>query len=288
MAKDILFPIGRMIGGSVKLTPATDSKTNLPKLIKSGPNMGQPLHECSFGVAIPKEAGHTHWAHTVWGGAIYAEGQVSFPAGETQMPAFSWKIIDGDSTIPNKKMKKPCDQQGYPGNWIIWFSSGSAPQLCEIIGNKAGEAPRQLAPGMEILAGYYIQVFGNVKDNKPSETPGVYLNHKAVALAAYGERISTGPDIGAIGFGGAALPAGASLAPVGGMMAPPAGLPPLPGVPVGLPPLVIVPNPAILAAPPAPPPAAPARVMLGAYTYEQLQAANYSDAQMIAQGYMQA
>jgi len=43
-------------------------------------------------------------------------------------PAFSWKVTDGDSPLPNKKGKRPCDQTGYAGHWVIWFSQGWLPK----------------------------------------------------------------------------------------------------------------------------------------------------------------
>lgn len=319
-AKDILFPIGRLIGGSVTKGDSTDSKGQ-PRVVKTGANAGQPLTVYSFGVAFPKN-GTTAWTQTQWGAAIYQAGVEGYPNGETNRPDFSWKVIDGDSQIPNKRGKKPCDQNGYPGNWIVWFASAAAPKLYDIIGNKVGDAPRPLLAPMEIVPGYYVQVFGSAKDNKPSETPGVYINHSMVALAGYGEVISYGPDVNEVGFGGAALPAGASMIPVAGMapttpaaMVAPAALPgaivPPPAGVVAPPPaavaqVAVAPNPAILAAAAPPPPAAVAQVapppppaaadpmgapsgrrMIGAYTYQQLQAAQYSDEQMIAQGYME-
>jgi hypothetical protein len=321
-AKDILFPIGRLIGGSVTRGDSTDSKGQ-PRVVKTGANAGQPLTIYSFGVAFPKN-GTTAWTQTPWGASIYQAGVEGYPNGETNRPDFSWKVIDGDSQIPNKKGKKPCDQNGYPGNWIVWFASAAAPKLYDIIGNPAGAPPRPLIAPMEILPGYYVQVFGSAKDNKPSDTPGVYVNHSMVALAGYGEVISYGPDANEVGFGGAPLPTGASTVPVGGMTATTGAAiaaAPLPGAVVPPPgvqqmvvpaaavitPVAVTPNPAILAqvapppppaaaaaaAPPPPPPAAdpmgapPGRRMIGAYTYQQLHQANYSDEQMIAQGYMQ-
>jgi hypothetical protein len=105
----------------------------------------------------------------------------------------------------------------------------------------------------------------------------------------------------------AALPGAANPA----AFPPPAALPGAAVQPLPVQQVALQPNPAILAnpaaagiAPPPPPPAAqiapppppapapdpmgapPGRRMLGAYTYQQLQAANYSDEQMIAQGFM--
>lgn len=306
--KDILYPAGRLIGGSVTKGNSTDSKGQ-PKVVKTGANKGQPYTEWSFGVAFQKGP-ETSWAQTPWGALIYAAGIEGYPNGEVQMPVFSWKVIDGDSAIPNKKLKKPCDQTGYPGHWVVWFSSGAAPKLYDIIGMPAGGQPKPLGE-KQILPGDYVQVFGTAKDNKPSETPGVYLNHNIVALVGHGERISSGPDVNEVGFGGAVLPAGASTVPIGGMVAPallPGQVAPLPvaaALPVAPAPATIAvqPNPAILAAaitppPPAaalapPPPALdpngppPGLTMTGAYTYKQLKDANYSDDQMVAQQFAQ-
>lgn len=280
-------PVGRMIGGSI-YKPRTTDYDGKPLVYKTGKNAGQPRSDFSVGVAFPKTPGATHWAQEPWLRPIYDYAHAQFPAGEAQRRDFSFKIIDGDSTEMNKANKRPCDNEGYPGHWIIWFSGSSAPRLYNANGTQLITDPDALK------AGYYVQVFGNVTDNKPSPTPGLYMNHSMIALAGYGPEIVTGPDVSAAGFGqGVALPPGASTVPLAGSPvtgAPPAppplvpatapaavAPPPLPGGSAQIvpppaataavpPPLVVTPNPAILgvpggtpaAAPVAPPPAPPA------------------------------
>jgi len=119
---DILFPAGRMVGGNLdKLFPRTDS-AGKPKMTHDG----KPELQCSFGYAIPK-AGEAHWNQTAWGKIIYDAGAAAHPT-LVASPAFSWKITDGDSPLPNKKGKRPCDQAGYLGHWVLWFSQGWLPK----------------------------------------------------------------------------------------------------------------------------------------------------------------
>ena len=107
------FPVGRLIMGSCYRGSATDSKGN-PRVVKTGPNKGQPTRQWFIGVAIPK-AGEQHWSQTAWGQKILGVGAAAFP-GWYQNPAFAWKIDDGDSTTPNKSNRRPCDAEGAPGH----------------------------------------------------------------------------------------------------------------------------------------------------------------------------
>lgn len=235
---NILTPIGRLVAGSVYTANDKDYQGN-PLTIKTGPNMGQPRIEYFFALAIPKQ-GERHWAETPWGNLIWTVGHQAFPHGEAQRPDFSWKIIDGDSTIPNKRNVTPVSKPGYAGHWVLNFSSSFAPKLYNANGTQQLVEPNAIQPG------YYIQVAGTVDGNKNSANPGVYLNHSMVALAAYGEVINLGPDPTQVGFGNAPLPPGASAAPVGaqfnpaGQYAPPPPqgapyVPPAPPAPQGAP-----------------------------------------------------
>jgi len=273
---EILLPVGRMIGGSLyKPQPKLDN-FGKPKLGADG----KPLTGYNFGVAIPK-AGEQHWAQTAWGAQIKAVGDAAYP-GISGTPAFAWKVIDGDSAIPNKKNRKPCDQEGYRGHWVLWFSQTWAPKICNANGTQ------ELTEIDAVVPGYFVQVYCSVKGNAPSPTPGVYLNPMAVALAGYGQRIETSSvDTAAVGFGNGPAPAGMMATPPG------ATTPPIvaqPNVSVGnpygtaTPPAGMVappPNPAFLAPPPA-------RQMTAAATatYEQYVSAGWNDAQLIAAGLM--
>lgn len=286
MSINLTTPVGRIVQGELwKPQPVTDSKTNQPKIGTDG----KPLVQHFFALAIPKQAGHTHWAQTDWGQKIWAEGHRAHP-NFAPHPTFSWKIEDGDSQVPNKKGKKNCDRVGFPGNWIVKFRSGFPPKSYNADGSAA-------LPAESFKCGYYAQVNCTVAGNT-GDSPGVYINPNMVALSGYGEEIVSGPDVAEAGFGqGVQLPAGASSVPVGGFapaappVAPPAGAPAAPyppaGVPAANPSSVAAPNPAFLGVPP--PPAAPARAMTakaGGATYEQLVAAGWTDTLLIQHGMM--
>ena len=294
--------------GSLYKAQTTDAEGK-PLVNKSGPNIGQPKVQYFFAVGIPKGA-EQHWSQTEWGAKIWAAGHAAFPqvAGS---PHFAWKVVDGDSQVPNRTGKKPCDREGYRGNWVVSFTSGFAPKIY----NKDGSA--QIVEPEAVKLGYYVQVNGDVDGNGSSQQPGVFINHSMVALSAYGTEIVVGPDAASVGFGNAALPAGAMAAPVGGFnpVAPQAYQPPahsqtaqLPGNPMYAPPnpqFVApavqgqpAPNPAFLAVgmPPAPPvpvaPVAPAPVpkqmtpKAGGASYEQMIAAGWNDALLVQHGMM--
>lgn len=309
---DILFPVGRMVQGSLYKPNTTDAE-NRPLVVKTGPNAGQPRVDFYFAIAIPKAPGETHWANTEWGRKIWDLGHASWPNGQAQRPDFAWKIDDGDSQVPNKRNRKNCDQVGMPGHWIVKFSGGTAPKIVNRDGSAAILEPDA------VKCGYYVQVFGNCVSNESTQTAGVYMNHRIVALSAYGEEIVFGPDPTQVGFGGAPLPPGASAVPLGGMTPPANGAPPppsgapqppaatasppvpgavasnpppVPGAPVPTP----APNAGFVAGPATvpgaapPPPAAPVRTMLPAATatYDAYIASGWTDAQLIANGLMAA
>jgi hypothetical protein len=304
--KEILFPTGRLVGGSLYEAQTKDSTTGLPLVIKRGPDAGKPTQRYWFAVAIPK-AGEQHWASTTWGALIWEVGHLAFPAGQAQTPNFAWKITDGDSTILNtgKRPTRPCDREGYKGNWVVSFTSQFAPKICDSTGKAL------ITEVDAVKLGYFIQVYGNVAGNGDLSKPGVYMNHDAVSLQGYGPEITWGPDLEAIGFGNGPAIAGMTQTPTG-MTAPPAIAAPMiqpsvtppplgaavvvPATPAAIKPAVaIAPHPPILMAPaapapPPPPPIKPARVMLPAAqgaTYEALIGAGWTDALLVQHGMMQ-
>jgi hypothetical protein len=209
---NILTPVGRLVAGSLYNPNTTDWQGN-QLVTKTGPNKGQPRQEFFFALAIPKGQ-EQHWAQTEWGNVIYQAGAAAFPNGEYGRQDFAWKITDGDSQVPNRVGKTPASKPGYPGHWVLAFSSAFAPGLYTMVGGL--QAPQQLVEPNAIQLGYYIQVAGSVEGNNQPGNPGVYLNHSMVCLQAYGEVIHTGPDAASVGFGGAALPPGASATPPAG------------------------------------------------------------------------
>jgi hypothetical protein len=206
---NLTTPVGRIVQGNL-YEAQTKDMDGKPLVVKTGPNAGQPTVRYYFALAIPKGA-ERHWAETEWGAKIWAVGHAAFPA-QAQRPDFAWKIEDGDSTVPNKKNRKPCDQEGFPRNWVMRLSSGFPPKIFNATGTV------QLTEKDAVKPGYYVQVNLNVTgNNDANRNPGVYLNHSMVALAGYGQEIQFGPDPASAGFGTAALPPGASATPVGGL-----------------------------------------------------------------------
>lgn len=285
MSRNILFPVARLVGGSLYRGETKNQKGEALTF-----KDGSPRTDWSFGIAIAKGT-ETHWNQTAWGREIWAEGSAAAPAVH-QSPAFAWKVTDGDSQIPNKKGKKPADREGYPGNWVLWFGGSYLPKIY----NKDGSAP--FIEHDAVKLGYFVQVFGGVGFNGQTESPGVYLNYNMVAFNAYGTEISVGPDASAVGFGQGAAPAGASAAPIGGMAQPPATVPAPPPVAAPAPapaaPTAVAPAPSFLevptpAAPPAPPAGPQPTAKAGGATLEQMLAwPNWTLPLLISEGYVSA
>ncbi|GAF79723.1 unnamed protein product, partial [marine sediment metagenome] len=209
MTVELLFPVAQMVGGNLAKMFQSKDDINQPKFDKNG----DPCMRCNFGVAIPKIVGQD-WKQTEWGIKIFNEAQAAFPNGEFNAPTFAWKITDGDSMVPNKSGNKPCDQTGYPGNWIVWFSQSWLPKKVN------ADASSELTEPDSIVPGYFVQVVGTCLGNNNKGTPkspGVYQNPKAVVLVAYGERIAGNEDVDLTGytFGNQPLPPGASATPIG-------------------------------------------------------------------------
>ncbi len=208
-------PVGRLVGGDVYTGNTTDMEGN-PLVVKSGANKGQPRINFYIGVAVPKNP-NVPWEYEPWGQIIM---QVALTVQNAFDPAtgqlypgrdFAFKVTDGDSQIPNKKNKRPCDQEGYAGHWVLNFSNGFAPKGCNADGS-------EILPNGAIKRGYFVQVLCSVIANANSNNPGVYLNHEAVALAGYGEEIFVGADTSKAGFGQN------TVAPQGMTQQPPAGM----------------------------------------------------------------
>lgn len=314
-------PVGRLVWGSVHEAQQKKDEKGQAKLIATGADKGKELWMFDFGVAIPKT--QQHWGNEPdWGQKIWAEGHASFPGGQTQRPDFSWKVIDGDSTIPNTKGKRPADQEHNRGHWILAFSGMSAP---EIWSSANGAPMRDNTPNL-IQPGDEVQVFGSVTGNGSDLKPGVYLNHAGVCWRGQSRlgRISLGPQVDPSGFGAGLAPGATASAqplanaipgapPAPGGITPPApgavpptptvpGTPPTPGVapaaaPVPVAPSaaytptgVVPPAPGAVPTPPVPPaPAGPvmtAKAIAANLTYEALRNANWTDDQMRAEGYI--
>ena len=207
---DLTTPVGRLVGGHpMVMRPNKDEKTGLPKMQKDNVTPSMSVY---IGLAIPKGA-EQHWNQTEWGAKIHAEALASFPNGEYQMDAFSWKIIDGDSQVPNKKMKKPCDREGYPGHWVIQASSSLGLPKCYNVG-KYNPLTDQIQQKEMIKPGDYARLVLSIKGNGAvhPNTPGVYMNPTIFELYQPGQQIilESEPDAqAALGTVQGQLPQGA-------------------------------------------------------------------------------
>jgi hypothetical protein len=211
-------PVARIVQGELWKQRAKKDKAGAT--IKDA--AGNDRMQRYFAVAVPKQPGHQHWNQTDWGRQVWDEG-VRAHQQFAQHPQFSWKIEDGDSQVPNKKMKKNCDREGHPGHWIIKFSTEFSEPIPTY--NANGSATM---PGEAFKPGMWVEVFGSVKGNT-GDTAGVYMNPLMVALAGYGLPIETESDPSEAGFGQSALPPGASAVPLASTtLTPPAAA--LPGM----------------------------------------------------------
>lgn len=223
---DILFPVGRLVAGHpMKAEPRINDQTKQPQLDATG----QPVTERYIGVAIAK-AGETHWNQTAWGQQILAAAQdpvSGWTNGEIGMPAFAWKIVDGDSTVPNKAGKKPAEQEGYPGHWIINMTTRIA-YNCYHTGKY--DPMQAIQDVNEIKCGDYVQVYASVKGNKPSQSPGVYINPQMLRFDRAGQQIIrvSGPSAADVFGGVAAAPAAPAVTPAYDLVQPGAGVTPPP------------------------------------------------------------
>jgi hypothetical protein len=294
MSQNVTTPVGRLVQGSLYTAQKRTEPNGTPKLGRDG----NQIVSFYFALAVPKGT-ERHWSQTAWGGTIWAEGHKAHP-NFAPHPTFSWKVEDGDSGIPNKKGRKNKDQEGFPGNWILKFSSSFAPRVY----NKDGT--QELPESNYVKPGYFVQVNFDVAGNT-GDSPGVYLNHRMVAFSAYGPEIAFGPDPASAGFGQAPLPPGASATPPAGLPVPPA-IPtegaPYPGTPVTAAaspsptPAAGAPSATSPSSPPPPPnpaflqvPPAPSHVMLPAAqgaTYGEMIVAGWTDALLVQHGMMAA
>lgn len=289
---NILFPVGRLVQGSLHKGDSTDNKGN-PLVVKTGPNAGQPRVSYFFAVAISKGA-ETHWNQTAWGQQMWASGATGFPQHHA-LRAFAWKVVDGDDTEPNANLKRPCDAEGFPGHWVVKFSGGFAPKVYQQDGAAFPQLTAEAVATLK-LGGYY-KVSGNVDPNGDATKPGIYVNHDMVLFVGHGPEIVYGPDAASV-FGAAgpvALPPGASVVPVGPAVMPVAAAVVVPPAAVAVVPhTAILTPPAAPVSPPVPPrppaaPAAPARTLTakaGGASYEALLGAGWTDATLVEHGLM--
>lgn len=228
--QNVTFPVGRVVWGKPGQTRDKD-RSGKPLTTKDG----KPRIECAFGVAFEKLGTQAFW-QTPWGAIIYQVGRASFPhrfdANGHPIGKFSFKVVDGDSTIPNENGTVPNTQEGYAGHWVVTFKSSFVPKCYVNDGSPEKPVWREIDPST-IKTGDYIEIAGSVDSNGDTQKPGVYVNHGLIAHAGTGKEIVSGPDVGAVGFGKGPKPAGMGALPTGGAALP--GSSPTPAPAAGLP-----------------------------------------------------
>ncbi len=248
---------------NMKGAPLTDKK-------------GDPRVEYFFAIAIPKTS--PEWL--AFKAQIDAIALASWPAGQSALPDFSWKIVDGDAP-------KNSNKEGFAGHWIIRCSNGFPIEVFTAGGTALVLDKSGLKRGDWIRA--YIQVVSNCD----ATYPGLYVNPSMIEVVGFGEEIKGGPD-GAQVFGGnaAVLPAGVSATPVGStttIAQTNTVVPPQQNT-VATAATTVAPPPATtVAPPPATTVAAPVKTMTAkanGIPYDQYIAQKWTDELLIEQGYM--
>ncbi|MCC3717011.1 hypothetical protein LLE78_12735, partial [Staphylococcus haemolyticus] len=171
--------VARLIHGHpLKQNVRTDGVTKQPVLGKDG----QPIKEIYIGIAIPK-TGEADWKDTEWGRQIVMaalDAENGYDAATTRRPDFSWKVIDGDSDIPNKAGHAPNEDESKRGHWVLHLNT-RIPYNCYHVGKYNPLDAIQDANAIKL--GDYVRVNIVAKGSKPSKTPGVYLNPNLLELS---------------------------------------------------------------------------------------------------------
>ena len=252
-------PVGRLVQGDADNAQEKDAQGN-PRVVKTGPNAGQPNPQYFLAVAFPKADPQGEFGQFY--GLLLQKAAQDFPnlfpnaaAGDYSCvhPQFSFKVIDGDGLDQNGKSN--ATKEGFAGHWVVRFASGFPPRIYDA--GRYGPHDQIQEKGF-IKRGYFVRISGTVEGNGNVQRPGLYLNVDMVERSAFGPEIVNGPDAGdAFGGGPAALPAGASATPVGGAPAAP-GAPAMPGQPAMPPVAPVAPAAAPYPAAGSPAPANPA------------------------------
>lgn len=232
-------PVGRLVQGDCFEAQTKDQQGNL-RVVKQGPNAGQPNPTYFVGVAFPKADPNNPAQPNAEFGAFYgllervarAEWPALFPNpnGPCVNPNFAFKVIDGDGLDRNGKSN--ATKEGFAGHWVVRFASAYAPK---VVRPTAPGVWEQVTDKTAVKRGYYVRVAGSATGNDNTQNPGLYVNLDMIELVAYGQEIVSGPDA-ATAFGQpVALPPGASAVPMGQPGMPVGGLPAVPGATPGNP-----------------------------------------------------
>lgn len=191
-------PEGRLVQGDA-FEMNTKDKTGAPRVVKTGPNAGQPAPQAVLVVAFAK----TDPAWPAFERRIKSKAAEDFPqlfpraaAGDftPSHPNFSFKIQDGDGFDGDGKPNNV--KEGHAGHWIVKFTSGFVPKVF----NKGHYAPQeqvfkvagQPAPGPR--RGDYVRISGTIEGNDDVARPAVYVNVSLVEFSRPGIEIVSGPS----------------------------------------------------------------------------------------------
>jgi len=267
--KNFVSPIGRLVQGH-PMEVQTKDMQGRPMVDRAG----QPKQQIFFALAFAKSDPEWLTLYTL----IKSVAKENFPnlfdaAGNCTAPAFSWKIVDGDSTAPNQAGNVPAQTDGFPGHYVVSFKTSFE------IGCYREKGTQPIIDKNAIYRGCYLRVAGSVDGNGDTLKPGVFINPSVVNYEADGERIVTGPDAAAI-FGGKTE---ATPPPTAAPVTPPPTAAPVTPAPAVTPAPDYL-NPLTGATPPPPPPPPPTEPKYNhggtLYTKAQLFAAGWNEEQI--------
>ncbi len=293
---ELLTPAGRWVQGDPFEMQTKDKDGNL-RVVKSGPNIGQPSPQMFVAIAIPKLingapnqefaaflAKVDPFARATWphlfpaappaNGRLFPIRGVEFLGDICISPKFTIKIKDGDGYDDNGKSNASKD--GFAGCWVVSFASGYA---CKVVRSSGPNVWDTLTPEMRaIKRGDWCRISGTASGNNNNDNPGLYMNLDIFEWLGVGDEIVVGPDVATRLATPAYLPPGVSTVPTGG------AAPPLP------PGATTAPPPPPGATTP-PPPATSGPVMTAkanGQTYDAMIKAGWTDATLVEHGYMTA
>lgn len=206
---------GRIVQGHPSRRRAViDNDTKQPVI---DPVTGKQKTDVFFALALPKGDPKTEeMIRQIRKIAVQA-----FDERTTQIPTFSWKFEDGDSTVPKQGNKAPnAEREGMPGHHILKLSTRlmGMPKVCDV-------SKVDIIEESGIKCGDYVRVVIEVKGNGQTKYPGLYLNPSTVQLlepgeAIQGARMSASDELDSMEGGGA------PSAPAAGQQAQHPALPP--------------------------------------------------------------
>jgi hypothetical protein len=252
----------------------------------------EPAMECWFKVAFPKGDPAIEQLRAVANRVAHASFPELVDANGNAPDSFAWKIVDGDSPKQNNNGKRFCDFEGYPGHWVVTFSTS-------FLVKTINQEHQPVTDPKYFNRGDYIMVQATIKDNKPAETRGLYINPAIVKFIGYGKPIQTGPNPDEVfGTTPVKLPPGCTTTPQASSPMPGQYTPQTPAAPMPAPAQQVAPPPQAIGAnvQPAhdfvagPPPAAPAPPAPAPATPEMrvYQGVAYPRAALEAQGWTAA